>query len=359
MSSHPSQKTALITGVNGQDGSYLAELLLEKGYHVVGTVRRASTFNRWRLDPIYRNLEDRHGKMDLVYADLNDASSLMHALRQAMPDEIYNIGAQSHVGISFETPEYTAESDALGVLRLLEAMRALGLDKTARFYQASTSELYGNAKEVPQNEQTPFHPRSPYAVAKLYAYWIVRNYRDAYGIYGVNGILFNHESPRRGENFVTKKITRSLARIKLGKLDTLRLGNLDAKRDWGYAKEYVEAMWQMLQQPTPDDYVIATGETHTVREFVEEACRCLDIPLAWHGTGADEHGVDTRTGKTVIALDPRYLRPTEVDVLQGDITKAQAQLGWKPRVTFHELVRLMVDYDLKHVEQETPVFIDG
>lgn len=352
------QKTALITGVNGQDGSYLAELLLKKGYRVTGTVRRASTFNRWRLDPIYRNLTDRHGDMQLVYADLNDASSLVHALKKSMPDEIYNIGAQSHVGISFETPEYTAESDALGVLRLLESMRALGLDKTARFYQASTSELFGMAEEIPQRETTPFHPRSPYGVAKLYAYWIVKNYREAYGLYGVNGILFNHESPRRGENFVTKKITRSIARIKLGTLNTLFLGNLEAKRDWGYAKEYVEAMWLMLQQPAPDDFVIATGEAHTVREFVEETCRCVDMDLAWTGEGANERGVDRKTGKTIVAIDPRYTRPSEVDILQGDITKAKKILGWSPKVTFKELVKLMVEHDLKQVAQESPIFID-
>jgi GDPmannose 4,6-dehydratase len=344
-------KTALVTGVNGQDGSYLAELLLEKGYNVVGTVRRASTFNRWRLQKIYRHLNDRHERFRLEYADLSDASSLLRVMKQAMPNEIYNIGAQSHVQISFETPEYTADIDGLGVLRMIESMRILGLDKTTKFYQASTSELYGKAAEVPQNEQTPFHPRSPYGVAKLYAYWIVKNYREAYGLYGVNGILFNHESPRRGENFVSKKITRSLVKVKLGKQNMLKLGNLDAKRDWGYAKEYVESIWTMLQQNEPEDYVIATGETHTVRELVEETCANLDINLAWDGTGRDEKGIDRSTGKTIVMLDERYLRPAEVDILQGDITKARAKLGWEPKTAFKELIRIMVEYDLKDITQ--------
>lgn len=351
-------KTALITGVNGQDGSYLAELLLEKGYRVVGTVRRASTFNRWRLSNIYRSLTDRHERFQLEYADLSDTSSLVRVLQSAMPDEVYNIAAQSHVGISFETPEYTADIDGLGTLRLLEAMRTLGLDKTAKFYQASTSELFGDAIETPQRETTPFHPRSPYGVAKLYAYWIIKNYREAYNFYGVNGILFNHESPRRGENFVTKKITRSLSRIKQNKIDTLYLGNLDAKRDWGYAKEYVEAMWLMLQQPEPENFVIATGETHTVREFVDETCRCLDISIAWEGTGADEKGIDQKTGKTIVAINPRYYRPAEVDILQGDITHAREKLNWEPKVAFKELVQLMVDFDMKQVEQEDTFLID-
>jgi GDPmannose 4,6-dehydratase len=351
-------KKALITGVNGQDGSYLAELLLEKGYEVIGTVRRASTFNRWRLEKIYRHLGDHHKHFRIEYADLNDASSIMRVMKDTMPDEIYNIGAQSHVQISFETPEYTANVDAIGTLRMIESMKILGLDKTARFYQASTSELYGKVEETPQTEKTPFHPRSPYGVAKLYAFWIVKNYREAYGLYGANGILFNHESPRRGENFVSKKITRGLVKVKLGHQEVLKLGNLDAKRDWGYAKEYVEAMWLMLQQDQPDDFVIATGETHTVREFVEESCKHLDIDLVWDGEGRDEKGRDRKTGKTVIELDARYLRPAEVDLLLGDATKAKEKLGWTPRVTFKELVKIMVDYDLEDVKQNGHVLID-
>lgn len=351
-------KKALITGVNGQDGSYLAEFLLEKGYHVVGTVRRASTFNRWRLEKIYRHLGDHHNNFTLEYADLNDASSIMRVMKETMPDEIYNIGAQSHVQISFETPEYTANVDAIGTLRMIESMKILGLDKTARFYQASTSELYGKVAETPQTENTPFHPRSPYGVAKLYAFWIVKNYREAYGLYGSNGILFNHESPRRGENFVSKKITRGLVKVKLGHQEILKLGNLDAKRDWGYAKEYVEAMWLMLQQEQPDDFVIATGETHTVREFAEATCQHLDIDLVWDGEGRDEKGRDRKTGKTIIELDDRYLRPAEVDLLLGDATKAKEKLGWVPKTTFHDLVRMMADYDLKDVQQNGHVLID-
>lgn len=351
-------KKALITGVNGQDGSYLAELLLEKGYDVIGTVRRASTFNRWRLEKIYRHLGDHHTHFRIEYADLNDASSIMRVMKDAMPDEIYNIGAQSHVQISFETPEYTANVDAIGTLRMIESMKILGLDKTARFYQASTSELYGKVEETPQKETTPFHPRSPYGVAKLYAFWIVKNYREAYGLYGSNGILFNHESPRRGENFVSKKITRGLVKVKLGHQDVLKLGNLDAKRDWGYAKEYVEAMWLMMQQDQPDDFVIATGETHTVREFVEESCKHLDIDLVWDGEGRMEKGRDRKTGKTIIELDDRYLRPAEVDLLLGDATKAKEKLGWTPRTTFKELVKIMVEYDLADVTQNGHVLID-
>jgi GDPmannose 4,6-dehydratase len=344
-------KTALITGVNGQDGSYLAELLLEKGYRVIGLVRRASTFNRWRLERIYHHMGDHHQNFKLEYADLNDASSILGILKATMPDEIYNLGAQSHVQISFETPEYTSNVNSLGVLRLIESMRMLGLDKTSRFYQASTSELFGKAVESPQREETPFHPRSPYGVAKLYAYWIIKNYREAYNLYGVNGILFNHESPRRGENFVTKKITRGLVRVKEGHQDVVKLGNLDAKRDWGYAKEYVEAMWLMLQQDVPDDFVISTGEAHTVREFVEEACKHLDIDLVWDGSGSDEKGIDRKTGKTVVELDAHYLRPAEVDHLLGDNRKAKEKLGWSPKVTFSELVKLMVAYDLEDVRR--------
>lgn len=345
-------KTAFITGVNGQDGSYLAEFLLEKGYNVIGTVRRSSTFNRWRLSKVHKNLGDRHERFRLEYADLTDASSMHRLLDQYRPDEIYNLGAQSHVQISFETPEYTANVDGMGVLRLLDSMRRLGLDKTARFYQGSTSELFGKAVHVPQNEDTPFHPRSPYGVAKLYGFWTVKNYRDAYGMFATNGILFNHESPRRGENFVSKKITQGLVKVKLGYQDVLKLGNLEAKRDWGYAKEYVEAMWKMLQHSEPEDFVIATGETHTVREFVEEACKHLDIDLVWEGVGREEKGIDRKTGKVYVALDDHYLRPAEVDLLLGDITKAKEKLGWEPKVTFKDLVKLMVDFDLVAVERE-------
>ncbi len=340
-------KIALITGVNGQDGSYLAEFLLEKGYQVIGMVRRASTFNRWRLEGIHRDFNDRNERFHLEYGDLNDSSSILRILNKYKPDEVYNLGAQSHVQVSFETPEYTADVDGLGTLRVIEAMHILGLDKTSKLYQASTSELYGSSPIVPQNEDTPFHPRSPYGVAKLYAYWIIKNYREAYGLYGANGILFNHESPRRGENFVTKKITMGLVRTKLDQQPHLVLGNLEARRDWGYAQEYVEAMWLMLQQPTPDDYVIATGESHTVREFVDETCRCLDIDLAWVGEGANERGIDKKTGKTYVAIDPHYLRPTEVDHLKGDPTKAERVLGWKSRTSFQELVKLMVEYDVQ------------
>ena len=345
-------KTALITGVNGQDGSYLAELLLEKGYRVVGIVRRASTFNRWRLNDIYKNAYHRNNQFHLEYADLNDASSIMRVIQEYQPDEIYNLGAQSHVQVSFETPEYTANISGVGVLRVLEAVRMLGMEKKVRFYQASTSELFGKVAEVPQNEETPFHPRSPYGVAKMYGYWIVKNYREAYGMYAVNGILFNHESPRRGENFVSKKITRALAGIKLGKDEVLRLGNLDAKRDWGYAKEYMESVWLMLQQEVPEDYVIATGQTRTVREFVEETCRYLDIDLIWVGQGRGERGIDRRTNKVIIELDSRYLRPAEVDILQGDGRKAREKMGWEPKVPFSELVRLMVDHDLAEIRHE-------
>ncbi|MEO5927995.1 MAG: GDP-mannose 4,6-dehydratase [Patescibacteria group bacterium] len=351
-------KTALITGVNGQDGSYLAEFLLEKGYRVIGLVRRASTFNRWRLERIYRHMGDHHQNFKLEYADLNDASSLLRIMKETMPDEIYNLGAQSHVQISFETPEYTANVDAIGTLRMIEAMRILGLDKTARFYQASTSELYGQAAQIPQNEETPFHPRSPYGVAKLYAFWIVKNYREAYGLYGVNGILFNHESPRRGENFVTKKITRGLAKVKLGQQDVLKLGNLEAKRDWGYAKEYVEAMWLMLQQDQPDDLVISTGVARTVREFIEETCKHLDMELTWEGTGKDEKGIDRKTGKTVIEIDPHYFRPAEVDYLLGDNAKATRVLKWTPKTNFSELVKLMVEYDLADLKRNGLPLID-
>jgi GDPmannose 4,6-dehydratase len=342
-------KSAIITGVNGQDGSYLAELLIEKGYNVIGLVRRASTFNRWRLNHIHRHYGDRHERFRLEYGDLNDTASILRILNIYSPDEIYNLGAMSHVGISFETPESTANVDGIGVLRLIESMRILGLDKTAKLYQASTSELFGATPMVPQNEETPFHPRSPYGVAKLYAYWIIKNYREAYGLFGVNGILFNHESPRRGENFVSKKITQGLIRVKLGRQSVLQLGNLDAKRDWGYAKEYVESMWLMLQQPKADDYVIATGESHSVREFVEAACRYLDIDLTWKGRGADEKGIDRRNGKVYVELNPLYLRPSEVDHLRGDASKARKALGWEPKTSFENLVKIMVDHDLKEL----------
>lgn len=344
-------KNALITGANGQDGSYLAEFLIEKGYNVIGLVRRASTFNRWRLNTIHHDFEDRHERFRLEYGDLNDSSSILRILGKYQPDEIYNLGAMSHVQISFETPEYTADVDGVGVLRLIESMRTLGLDQTSKLYQASTSELFGSTPIIPQNEETPFHPRSPYGVAKLYAYWIIKNYREAYNLFGVNGILFNHESPRRGENFVSKKITQGLIRTKLGKQAILQLGNLEARRDWGYAKEYVESMWLMLQQPKPDDYVIATGESHTVREFVEEACRNLGIDLMWSGTGVNEKGVDRITGKCYVEIDPHYFRPSEVDHLKGDATKAHAVLGWKPKTTFSELVKIMVEHDLAELEK--------
>ncbi|MCR4278497.1 MAG: GDP-mannose 4,6-dehydratase [bacterium] len=345
-------KCALITGVNGQDGSYLAEFLLKKGYHVVGLVRRASTFNRWRLDTIHHHFGERHERFRLEYGDLNDSSSVLRVLSHYKPDEIYNLAAQSHVQVSFETPEYTANVDALGTLRIVEAIRILGLENKTRLYQASTSELYGSTPFIPQNEETPFHPRSPYGVAKLYAYWIIKNYREAYNIFAVNGILFNHESPRRGENFVTKKITQGLVRVKLNMQSVLQLGNLEAKRDWGYAKEYVEAMWLMLQHPTPEDLVIATGSSHTVREFIEEACRNLNIDLVWKGTGIDEKGIDAKTGKIYIEIDPHYFRPSEVDHLQGDASKAEQLLGWKPKTTFKELVRLMTEHDLKLISRE-------
>ena len=344
-------KKALITGINGQDGSYLAEFLLSKGYEVHGIVRRSSTFNRWRIHHLHKHLFDRNQNFHLDYGDLTDSSSLMRIMQRVVPNEIYNLGAQSHVQVSFETPEYSANADGLGTLRLIEAMRILGLDKKAKFFQASTSEMFGKVRETPQNEETPFHPRSPYGVAKIYAHWIVKNYREAYGIFGVNGIMFNHESPRRGENFVTKKITQGLVRVKLGLQDSLKLGNLDAKRDWGYAKEYMEGVWQMMQYDKPEDWVLATGETHSVREFVEESCRHLDFDLTWEGEGSKEKGIDRKTGKAIIELDERYLRPAEVDLLLGDPSKAKRLLSWEPKVKFHELVKLMVEFDLKSIQE--------
>ena len=354
-------KVALITGITGQDGAYLAELLLEKGYVVHGIKRRASLFNTDRIDHLYQDPHVRNRRFILHYGDLTDGSSLVRILQDAQPDEVYNLGAQSHVAVSFEEPEYTANSDGLGALRLLEALRILGMEKKTRFYQASTSELYGKVAESPQKETTPFYPRSPYGVAKLYAYWITVNYREAYGMFACNGILFNHESPVRGETFVTRKVTRALARVALGAQDCLYIGNLNARRDWGHAKDYVEAQWLMLQQPRPEDYVIATGEQRSVREFIEAAAAQIDLQLAWQGKGADEVGVVAhapqrwpalKQGQTVVRMDPRYLRPSEVETLLGDATKARTQLGWKPRVGFGELVAEMMQHDLRLAERE-------
>jgi GDPmannose 4,6-dehydratase len=344
-------KKALITGITGQDGAYLAEFLLAKGYEVHGVKRRTSLFNTDRIDHLYQDPHEKGVRLKLHHGDMTDASSLTRIMQQVLPDEIYNLAAQSHVAVSFEEPEYTANSDALGPLRILEAMRMLGLEKKTRFYQASTSELYGLVRETPQNEATPFYPRSPYGVAKLYAYWITVNYREAYGMYACNGILFNHESPTRGETFVTRKITRALARIKLGLQDCLYLGNLGARRDWGHAKDYVEMMWLMLQQERPEDYVIATGEQHSVREFVDAAAREAGIAITWKGKGADEKGFDPQ-GRCVVAIDPRYFRPTEVDTLLGDASKARRQLGWQPRIRFPELVAEMMREDLKAAERD-------
>jgi GDPmannose 4,6-dehydratase len=344
-------KTALITGVTGQDGAYLAEFLLNKGYIVHGVKRRASSFNTARIDHLYRDPHSEGVRFFLHHGDVTDSSNLIRLIQQTQPDEIYNLAAQSHVAVSFEQPEYTANADALGPLRLLEAIRILGLQKRTRFYQASSSELYGMVQETPQKETTPFYPRSPYAVAKLYAYWITVNYREAYGIYACNGILFNHESPVRGENFVTRKITRALARIKLGLQDRLYLGNLDARRDWGHAKDYVEMQWLMLQQAEPEDFVIATGVQYSVRQFVDIAAAELGIQVRWEGQGVDEKGFDGN-GNWIVAVDPRYFRPTEVDTLLGDASKAATKLGWRPRITFNELVQEMVREDLKTAERD-------
>jgi len=338
-------KKALITGITGQDGSYLAELLLEKGYEVHGLVRRVSTFNRQRIEHLF---PDIHGKKNLItlhYGDLTDSSSLHRIIRDLKPDEIYHLGAQSHVGISFDIPEFTGNTTALGTTRLLEAIRHD--NPKTRFYQASSSEMFGLVREAPQKETTPFHPRSPYGVAKVYAYWMTVNYRESYRMYTCNGILFNHESPRRGENFVSRKITLGLANIVADKLNTLHLGNLNTKRDWGYAKDYVEGMWLMLQQEKPDDYILATNESHTVREFVEEACGLLDIDLAWEGEGINEIGINRKNNAKIIQVNPMYFRPAEVDVLQGDYSKAKKILGWEPKVRFKELVKIMVESDLK------------
>ncbi|MBI2500541.1 MAG: GDP-mannose 4,6-dehydratase [Deltaproteobacteria bacterium] len=343
-------KKAIITGITGQDGSYLAELLLEKGYRVHGLVRRTSTFNRQRLKKIHQDYEHRLPNFSMHYGDMTDSSSLIDLVKKVEPDEIYNLAAQSHVQVSFEIPEYTAQSDALGVLRLLEVIRTYS--PKSRLYQASTSELYGNIAEVPQNEKTPFHPSSPYAVAKLYAYWIIRNYREAYGLYAVNGILFNHESPRRGETFVTRKIVHQLCKIKQGKADVLYLGNLNAKRDWGYAPEYVDAMWLMLQQSVPDDYVIATGESHSVREFVEETARLLQFDIVWSGSGVEEVGSDRSSGKELVKIDPRHYRPTDVVHLCGDAKKVEKLIGWKPKVHYKELVKIMVESEMAALESD-------
>lgn len=344
-------KKALITGVTGQDGAYLAEFLLSKGYEVHGIKRRTSLFNTARIDHLYQDPHEKDIHFILHHGDMTDSSSLVHIIQKVRPDEIYNLAAQSHVAVSFEQPEYTANSDALGALRVLEAIRILGLEKKSRFYQASTSELYGLAQKVPQNETTPFYPRSPYAVAKLYAYWITVNYREAYGIYACNGILFNHESPLRGETFVTRKITRALARIKLGLQDCLYLGNLDAKRDWGHAKDYVEMQWLMLQQEKPEDFVIATGIQHSVRQFVELAAKEAGIVIRWDGQGTEEKGY-AASGQCIVAIDPRYFRPTEVESLLGDASKARTKLGWVPKISFQELVAEMMREDLKVAERD-------
>ena len=340
-------KTALITGVTGQDGAYLAQLLLDKGYVVHGIKRRSSSFNTGRIEDIYQDPHVEHPRFILHYGDLTDATNLIRIVQETQPDEIYNLAAQSHVQVSFETPEYTANADGVGVLRLLEAIRILGLEKKTRFYQASTSELYGLVQEVPQRETTPFYPRSPYGVAKLYAYWITVNYREAYGMYACNGILFNHESPLRGETFVTRKITRAAAAIQLGKQQTLFLGNLSAKRDWGHAREYVRGMWLMLQQDEPEDFVLATGETTEVRQFVQWAFEDVGVELEWRGNGVDEKGYDRSTGRCLVEVDPRYFRPTEVDLLLGDPSRAQQKLGWHHETSVRELAREMVQADLQ------------
>ena len=349
-----SLKIALITGVTGQDGAYLAEFLLAKGYEVHGIKRRSSLFNTARIDHIYEDPHNPNPRFVLHYGDMTDSSSLIHIMQKVQPDEVYNLAAQSHVQVSFEEPEYTANSDALGVLRLLEAIRILGLEKKTKFYQASTSELYGLVQETPQRETTPFYPRSPYAVAKMYGYWIVVNYREAYGMYACNGILFNHESPLRGETFVTRKITRGLARIKVGLQEALFLGNLDAKRDWGHARDYIEMQWLMLQQEKPQDFVIATGEQYSVREFVQRCAALLEINLTWSGSGVEEKAADA-AGKVIVAVDKRYFRPTEVETLLGDPSKAKRELGWVPRTSFDELVREMVESDLQAAKRDALV----
>jgi GDPmannose 4,6-dehydratase len=352
-------KRALITGITGQDGAYLAELLLGKGYEVHGIKRRASSFNTDRIDHLYQDPHERGIRMHLHYGDLTDATNLIRIVQQVQPDEIYNLAAQSHVAVSFETPEYTANSDALGTLRLLEAIRILGLEKTTRFYQASTSEMFGKVRETPQRETTPFYPRSPYGAAKVYGHWITVNYREAYGIFASSGILFNHESPIRGETFVTRKITRGLARISEGLDSCLYLGNLDSLRDWGHARDFVRAQWLILQHSEPDDFVIATGEQHSVRDFVTLASAQLGMNIEWRGTGIDEQGVNTRTARPVVRIDSRYFRPTEVDSLLGDATKAHTKLGWRPQIDFESLVREMVAADLQIARRDSMVLREG
>lgn len=346
-------KVALITGITGQDGSYLAELLLEKGYEVHGIKRRASSFNTERIDHLYQDPQETKRKLILHYGDLADSLNLVRIIQEIQPDEIYNLGAQSHVAVSFETPEYTADTVALGALRILDAIRITGLEKKTRFYQASTSELYGQVNEVPQKETTPFYPRSPYAVAKLYSYWITVNYREAYGIYACNGILFNHESPVRGETFVTRKITRALARISIGLQDTVYLGNLNAKRDWGHAKDYVEMQWLMLQQKKPDDFCIATGVQYSVRDFVDFAWSYFNKTIRWEGEGLNEKGYDSESDKLIVAVDPRYFRPSEVETLLGDASKAREKLGWEPKITIEEIVREMMENDINIAKRDS------
>ena len=346
-------KTALITGVTGQDGAYLAQLLLSKGYTVHGVKRRSSSFNTARIDSLYVDPHEHETRFFLHYGDMTDSANLIRLVQETQPDEIYNLAAQSHVQVSFETPEYTANADAIGALRLLEAIRILKMEETVRYYQASTSELYGKVQEIPQRETTPFYPRSPYAAAKLYAYWITVNYREAYGIHASNGILFNHEGPTRGETFVTRKITRAVAAIERGLQSTLFLGNLDAKRDWGHARDYVEGMWRIVQHHQGDDFVLATGETHSVREFVERAFLETGRTIRWNGEGINETGVDQKTGATLVKIDPRYFRPTEVDLLIGDASKAKTKLGWAPKVSFAELVKEMVASDLIEIDRES------
>jgi GDPmannose 4,6-dehydratase len=348
-----SDNVALITGATGQDGAYLAQLLLSKGYVVHGIKRRSSSFNTERVDHLYQDPHERNVRFTLHYGDMTDATNLIRVIQETQPTEIYNLAAQSHVQVSFETPEYTANADALGPLRLLEAIRILGLAKRTRFYQASTSELYGSVREIPQRETTPFYPRSPYGVAKLYGFWITTNYREAYGMHASNGILFNHEGPTRGETFVTRKITRAAAAIELGLQDRLYLGNLDAVRDWGHARDYVEGMWMIVQQDEPDDYVLATGERHSVREFVEKAFACVGRSIEWRGSGIDEKGIETRSGQVLIEIDARYFRPTEVDLLVGDPSKAQKRLGWRHKTSFDAMVKEMVAADLAAVRRET------
>ncbi len=352
-------KTALITGITGQDGAYLAEFLLSKGYDVHGIKRRSSLFNTDRIDHLYQDPHEKDVRLKLHYGDLTDSTNLIRIIQEVQPDEIYNLAAQSHVAVSFETPEYTANSDAVGTLRILEAIRILGLEKVARFYQASTSEMFGKVQEIPQRETTPFYPRSPYGAAKVYAYWITVNYREAYGLFACNGILFNHESPLRGETFVSRKITRALTRIRVGLQETLHLGNLDSLRDWGHARDYVRAQWQMLQQEVAEDFVIATGKQYSVRDFVVSAGALLDMKIEWHGKGVEETGVDAVTGRTLVRVDPRYFRPAEVETLLGDATKARQKLGWTAEVTFPELVREMVESDLEDAKRDSLVAKEG